>query len=179
VPEEHFSVEMPAALSETEAEQAYQQISDEMAKAYSLSRDPVALNYPRWRRFNRVAYPSGTHGARFVNIYGNAFARPLYNQIEIGQAMPESTILAKDSFAVTDDGRAFAGPLFVMEKMAAGFDPEARDWRYSMIMPDGSYYGVTGGENANKVQFCITCHQTAGDENDHLFFIAEDLRVSD
>ena len=68
-------------------------------------------------------------------------------------------------------------PLFLMEKMAPGFSPESRDWRYTMIMPDGSLFGVTQGEGSGRVKFCITCHETAGDENDHLFFVPEDYRV--
>ena len=66
-----------------------------------------------------------------------------------------------------------------MEKMAPGFNAAARDWRYSMIMPDGSFFGVTGGDNADRVQFCVTCHETTGGENDHLFFVPDAYRVSD
>ena len=90
--------------------------------------------------------------------------------------MPEGTVMAKDSFAVTTDGDVFAGPLFLMEKMAEGFNPAGRDWRYSMIMPDGSLFGVTKGLRSEKVAFCITCHQAAGEAADHLFYIPEDYR---
>ena len=46
-----------------------------------------------------------------------------------------------------------------------------------MVMPDGSLFGKTKGEGSAKVEFCITCHQAAGDDNDHLFFFPAEVRV--
>ncbi len=177
MPEEHFSVEEPAGLSPAEAEAIYAEIIDAMTGAYALSQDPGAAGYRRWQRFNTAPYPAATHGSRYVSNYGNGLARS-YGSAEAGEPMPEGAVLAKDSFAVTAPGDVFLGPLFLMEKMAPGFDPEARDWRYSMIMPDGSFFGVTGGDNDQQVRFCVTCHATAGDENDHLFFVPEEYRTS-
>lgn len=176
--EKHFTVEEPAELSREEAASIYADMIDDMAAAYALSRDPHAVNYPRWRRFNQTPYPSATHGSRYVNNYGNALARA-YRRPDNAGTLPEGAVLAKDSFAVTAAGNIFPGPLFLMEKMPPGFSPEARDWRYSMIMPDGSYFGITGGDNDEQVRFCITCHQAAGDENDHLFFVPEAFRAAD
>ncbi len=176
-PEEHFSVEKPADLSSDEAEAIYTRVRRAMFDAYALSRDPGAVSYPRWRRFNTAPYPSATHGSRYVNNYGNGLAQP-YGRPDEFEGLPEGAVLAKDSFAVTADGDVFLGPLFLMEKMSPGFAPDARDWRYSMIMPDGSFFGVTGGDNDASVRFCITCHQAAGDDNDHLFFIPEAARVA-
>ncbi|MGI9416715.1 MAG: cytochrome P460 family protein [Geminicoccaceae bacterium] len=176
--EEHFSVEKPAELTADEAGAIYDRIADEMIDGYRLSRDPNATDYRRWKRFNTTPYPSATHGSRYVNNYGNGLAR-IYERPEEVEVMPEGAVLAKDSFAVTADGNVSFGPLFLMEKMAPGFDPASRDWRYSMIMPDGSFFGITGGDNDERVRFCITCHQTAGDENDHLFFVPEAFRTGD
>ena len=176
LPEQHFSVEDPANLSPDDAEAIYRRLRADMAAAYALSRNPDAANYQRWQRFNSAPYPAATHGGRYVSNYGNALAST-YAEGEAGTPMPEGAVLAKDAFAVTTPGETFLGPLFLMEKMASGFDPEARDWRYSMIMPDGSYFGISGGDNAERVQFCITCHAEAGDRNDHLFFVPEAFRV--
>ncbi len=177
LPEEHFSVLKPASLSPAEAEAIYTRLGSEMTAAYALSQDPHAASYLRWQRFNTAPYPALTHGSRYVSNYGNGLARS-YGSAEPRKPMPEGAVLAKDSFAVTATGEVFPGPLFLMEKMASGFDPEARDWRYSMIMPDGSYFGMTGGDNDEHVRFCVTCHATAGDENDHLFFVPEAYRTS-
>ena len=177
LPKTHFSVSEPAELPPSETEAIYQQIIDDMTDGYRLSRDPSATGYRRWQRFNAAPYPSATHGSRYVNNYGNALAAP-YGRPDGPLPLPEGAVLAKDSFAVTADGDVFLGPLFLMEKMAAGFDATSRNWRYSMIMPDGSFFGITGGDNAERVQFCITCHATAGDDNDHLFFMPEDFRAT-
>lgn len=174
-PQKHFSIERPAALTAADAEGIYDRILDEVVRGYRLSGDPAAISYRSWQRFNTAPYRSATHGERFVNNYGNAQGLA-YARFEAAGEMPKGTVLAKDSFAVTDEGNVFTGPLFLMEKMAAGFNPASRDWRYSMIMPDGSLFGVTKGQGSARVEFCITCHETAGDENDHLFFVPQDYR---
>ncbi|MEM8948567.1 MAG: cytochrome P460 family protein [Pseudomonadota bacterium] len=178
LPEQHFSVEDPADLTPDEAEAIYARLRADMAAAYALSRNPDAANYQRWQRFNKAPYSAATHGGRYVSNYGNALAGS-YAEGEAGTPMPEGAVLAKDAFAVTTEGDVFLGPLFLMEKMPPGFDPKARDWRYSMIMPDGSYFGMSGGDNAERVQFCITCHAEAGDRHDHLFFVPEAFRTGD
>jgi len=178
LPEQHFTVEMPGELSAKEAETIYKGVAVDMVGAYGISRDPSAINYQRWQRLNSAPYPSATHGSRYVNNYGNGLARS-YGLPDMAVPLPEGAVLAKDSFAVTAEGNVFLGPLFLMEKMAPGFYPDARDWRYSMIMPDGSFFGMTGGDNDQRVRFCVTCHETAGDEADHLFFIPEDFVATD
>jgi len=175
---EHFNVQMPAVLSPSEASEAYDGVIDDMIDAYALSQDPSAARYRQWRRFNTSPYQSATHGHRYVNSYANAIAVD-YDRLSEIDELPVGAVLAKDSFAVTDQGDVFLGPLFLMEKMEKGFSPEGRDWRYSMIMPDGSFFGITGGDSAEQVVFCRTCHQAAGDENDHLFFVPEDVRNKD
>ena len=61
--------------------------------------------------------------------------------------------------------------------MPPGFSPRFRDWRYTMIMPDGSLFGTTGGEGSERVEFCGECHIAAGDQQDHLFFVPEEYRT--
>jgi hypothetical protein len=90
--------------------------------------------------------------------------------------MPEGAALAKDSFTVTADTAVFAGALFIMEKLAGGASPATGDWRYAMVMPDGSYFGDTTGDNAEAVGFCHDCHQAKA-EADFLFFVPRKHRV--
>ena len=175
-PSRHFRVDRPAELSDAAALTLYLRILDEMVSGYRMSHLDAAATYRTWRRYNKTPYRSATHGERFVNNYGNTVAKN-YKDYEAAGTMPAGAILAKDSFAVTTRGDVFLGPLFLMEKMAPGFNAASRDWRYSMIMPDGSLFGMTEGEGSERVTFCVTCHQTAGDENDHLFFIPDDYRV--
>lgn len=171
-PTRHFRVPNPARLSDADAVSIYERIRDEMVSGYRLSRDPVADRYYAWRRYNRVPYLSATHGERYINNYANASAGA-YGQ---GAPMPVGAVLAKDSFTVTGQGDVFTGPLFVMEKMPRGFSAETVDWRYTMIMPDGSLFGTTGGEGGDRVAFCASCH-TMADAVDQLFFVPERYRA--
>ena len=175
-PQRHFRVDRPANLTDAEALTIYSQILDEIVAGYRLSGDPTAERYRTWRRFNKAPYRSATHGERYVNNYANDIGKA-YGKYDDAGAMPVGTILAKDSFAVTSRGDVFTGPLFLMEKMEPGFLPEALDWRYTMIMPDGSLFGQTKGPGSEQVEFCITCHRAAGDDVDHLFFVPNDYRI--
>ncbi len=175
-PTRHFRVERPAGLTGADALTIYNRILDEMVAGYRLSSFPGAEKYRLWRRYNTVPYRSAQHGERYVSNYANEIAGN-YRYFEASGNLPKGSVLVKDSFAVTARGDVFSGPLFVMEKMSTGFNPESRDWRYSMYMPDGSLFGVTNGEGAERVEFCITCHKEAGHEQDHLFYVPERYRV--
>jgi hypothetical protein len=174
-PTKHFSVGNPAELSDADAENIYRRLAGPLKKGYRLSNHPVARAYRSWSRFNTAPYRSETHGERFVNNYANGMGRA-YGSFEEAGDLPVGSVVAKDSFAVTAAGDVTAGPLFIMEKMPQGFNEKSRDWRYTMIMPDGSVFGVTNGADSQKVQFCITCHQRAGAENDHLYFLPDAYR---
>jgi len=169
-PTKHFSVGAPAELSDDDAERIYRRVVEALAKGYRLSNDKTARAYRGWTRFNAAPYRSANHGERFVNHYANALARS-YGAFERAGDLPVGAVVAKDSFAVTADGGVFSGPLFVMEKMAEGFNPRSRDWRFSMIMPDGSLFGATKGAGARNVEFCVACHRKAGAGNDFLYFV--------
>ena len=169
-PTKHFTLDNPAELSDADAEDIYRRLDGALAKGYRLSDDPVARAYQSWPRYNTAPYRSATHGERFVNNYANGLGRD-YGAFEEAGDLPVGSIVAKDSFAVTAAGDVFSGPLFVMEKMPRGFNAESRDWKFSTIMPDGSLFGETNGADSQNVAFCIACHQRAGAENDHLFFI--------
>ncbi len=71
---------------------------------------------------------------------------------------------------MTKAGKVFPGALFLMEKLAAGASPGTADWRYIMIMPDGSLFGDSAGDTAAQVAYCHDCHaQRAAD--DFVFFV--------
>ena len=175
-PSRHFRVERPAALTGADALTIYNRILDDMVAGYRLSGLPFVDRYRTWRRYNTVPYRSAQHGERFVNNYNNDIGKS-YRHFEAAGEMPTGAVLVKDSFAVTKRGDVFSGPLFVMEKMSPGFNLASRDWRYTMVMPDGSLFGITNGEGSDRVEFCVTCHKLAGDQNDHLFYVPERYRV--
>ncbi len=163
-----------AELSGAEAATTYDKIAGGLRAGYAKSDHPVATAYFTWNRYNKVPYVSETHGGRHVNNFANDLAKA-YGRFEKAGVMPEGSVLAKDSFRLTPQGEAQPGPLFLMEKMAAGFSPDSADWRYTMIMPNGAVFGTTEGRDAAKVQFCADCH--GGSENDSLFFLPEEQRV--
>jgi hypothetical protein len=175
-PKNHFKVERPADMFPNTAETVYQNIRAEMAAGYALARMPDLRNYLSWRRYNTAPYRSATHGARYVNNYGNRISKA-YGAFERAGILPKGAMLVKDSFTATADGAIYPGPMFAMEKMAAGFNSSSGDWRYSMIMPDGSLFGETGGVNSQSVEFCIGCHATR-EQYDHLFFLPEEFRLT-
>lgn len=133
--------------------------------------------FVEWTNFATAPYISATHGERFVTNYVNEVGDEAYGRYEeIGQ-MPAGGIVAKPSFTISKDGEAELGPLFLMEKMEDGFHDASDDWRYSMVMPDGTLAGETQGHNADQVEFCIGCHMAAPEESDSLLFLPGDLRA--
>jgi hypothetical protein len=153
---------------------AYKCILEEMRAAYAKSGNATAVSYTNWPRFSSQSYNSATHGGRYVQNYTNGKAKA-YGKYENVGTMPAGATIAKDSFTVAADGRVGVGPLFLMEKMPAGFSPEGNDWKYTMIMPSGAVFGETGGKNAAGMTFCMECHATAA-ETDHLMFMPEEYR---
>ena len=161
-------------ITAAEAQAAYDCLQADMA-GYSRSGLAVASDYPGWVNVATAPYPSDTHGGRYVNNYVNSTGAAAYQKYEDIGTAPVGTVVAKDSMAVKPNGKVSVGPLFVMEKMAAGFNGDTGDWKYSMIMPNGAVIGVTNGKGSGKVAFCADCHNAAEDQ-DRLFFLPEEFR---
>jgi hypothetical protein len=164
-------------LTDAEAVKVYDCLMKELKAAYAKSGSSVAASYQSWPRYSRQAFVSGTHGNRYVQNYANATARA-YGAYEKAGVMPPGAILAKDSFSVTPNGKVTAGPLFLMEKMNAGFNADSGDWRYSMIMPNGSIFGTTKGAGGAKMEFCAGCHLSVAPDVDSMMFLPEEYRVN-
>ncbi len=172
----HFEVVDPAEkLAPDKAERIYRRLRPRLRAAYALSADRTAGGYAKWRRFNRAPYESKQHGGRYLSNYGNQAAQA-YGRFEKAGKLPPGAIIAKDSSSVGKDGQVLPGPLFIMEKMAPGFDKASGDWRYSQIMPDGSTLGVSKGPGAENVGYCGPCHARVA-RRDHLFFIPRAYRL--
>lgn len=169
----HIKIEKPGQMTPEKAEAAYLKIADDLAALYALSKDKSAARFRRWTRANTAPYLSATHGNRYVNNYANGIAeRAGYGE---GKQMPPGAVLAKDSFTVTNEGEVFGAALFLMEKLPPGVSPQTADWRYWMIMPDGSILGDTEDDSAGEVAFCHTCHKSVA-RNDFLFFVPKAFR---
>ena len=175
--EEHLAIENPAELSKEGAERIYASLQRRMERGYAVAQLDFLINYQYWPRFNDAPYISATHGQRFVNVYANRMATT-YGTLEKGQVLPAGSVLAKDSMTVTDEGRVFPGAFFIMQKLAAGTSPDTGDWRYVMVMPDGSVFGDSIGTRASAVAYCHACHKDAADR-DYTFFVPPEYAVID
>ncbi|WP_298817308.1 cytochrome P460 family protein [uncultured Roseibium sp.] len=170
----HIAIENPAELTGAEASAIYDDLKNRLAASYAMSQLKEIEEYQSWPLFNTAPYISATHGQRYVNNYANAIASN-YADLEEGELLPAGSILVKDSITVTDDGRVFPGALFGMEKLASGTSPETADWRYFMVIPDGSIYGDTMGANPDLMTYCHVCHEAVA-ERDYTFYVPEDFR---
>ena len=163
-------------LSDAEAAAAYDCVIKDLKAAYGKSGLPAARSYANWRRYSQVAYTSATHGSRFVQNYANDAGRS-YGAFEKAGVMPVGAVLAKDSFSVSGAGKIGVGPFFLMEKMNAGFRKASGDWKYSMVMPNGSILGVTNGKNSKAMNFCYECHMAVAEEQDSMMFMPDEYRA--
>ena len=152
------------------AEAIYQGLLDKLVQGY-LNAKLDDLDYRAWQRLNRHPHLSDAHGMRYVNAYANPAAAG-FTAVTRETPMPAGAIVALDSFSVIHSGATSRGPLFLMEKMPAGFWPEAGDWRYTLIMPNGRLYGSSKGQGNAAMQFCADCHEQAA-ERDYLFALPE------
>ena len=154
---------------------AYDCMKPELQAAYAASGNAIAVNYQAFDYYSTAPYVSALHGQRYVMNLANQ-SGSAYGRYEDVGTMRNGGVLAKDSFVVNADGSVSVGPLFLMQKMPAGFNAASDDWKYTMVMPDGSIFGETGGQNSAAVQFCIDCHEVA--ETDHMFFLPVEFRVN-
>lgn len=172
-PQEHFTVSDAAVLPPEEATAIYNELKAQMRADYAISSLPAARLYQGWQPVNLYPYRSETHGGRYVNNFANP--RAIRAGYPAGSVMPAGAIIAKDSFTVKQDGGHFPGALFIMEKLANGSSPKTGDWRFVMILPDGSLYGDSQGDNAAATAFCAECHARRSDR-DFLFGVPDAAR---
>lgn len=174
-PRRHFRLRNPAALAPQEAQEIYHIAADALAKGYQRSGQPIAAEYQQWQRYNTTPYISSSHGNHYLNNYANRTAHT-YGEFEKSGTLPVGSVIAKDSFSVTESRGILLGPLFIMVKMDEGFNPVSGDWKYMQIHADGRVLGETNGQGSAQVEYCIPCH-LAVEHQDHLYFIPEQYRI--
>lgn len=166
-----------AVLTDEEAQQAYACALPAMRRGYAASELKAARDYTTWRRFAIAPYRSRRHNGRYVSNYANTVAAGPYSRYEAAGTMPVGSILAKDSFVVSEGGRVMFSALALMEKMPPGFNPEGGDWRFTLVLPDGRVFGRTGTSDGYAVNFCQKCHHKATPETDFLQLLPEAYRA--
>ncbi|GAB4543241.1 MAG: hypothetical protein Tsb0020_55220 [Haliangiales bacterium] len=126
----------------------------------------VGADYERYTKVNARPVPSGDHGGRFVDTWVNDIGLEAYQDPDEEAEIPVGSIIVKSSWE--SDGEQptdVAGPIFVMEKRAPGFDPDNGDWYYAMhwAEPSEKFLKSLGGpvywqSPSPKVNYCWKCH---------------------
>ena len=165
-------------MTDAEAAIVYDCVQGYMKAAYSVADDPAGAQFLDWSNFSLVPYISGTHGNRYVMNYGND-AASAYGEYEEAGTLPAGAKLAKNSFVVSPTGQVSVGPLFLMEKMDAGFSEASGDWKYTMVMPDGSTFGVTAGsQRRQRSSSASAATRSSAEDQDSLYFLPEEYRLT-
>lgn len=183
-PRRHFRIREVAEMPAQEASRIYGLVRGALALGYAASGFEGTDGYLELTRYNDAPYKSSTHGNHYLNNYANEIAAG-YGKFEQAGVLPPGSVIFKDSFTVTESTQSFSaaasrqitlGPLFVMRKMEAGFNPVTGDWQYIQIQPDGGILGMTNGDGSDHVEYCIGCH-LAREDHDHLYFVPKERRL--
>lgn len=165
------------ALSGDEARAVYDCIAADLHAGYK--NGPKAWIPAEWVNDYRDWVPASTfpaapgfHGNRFLLTWVNAVGAEAYMQYAEAPTIPAGTLIAKESFAVGDDGKVRPGPLFLMRKTAAGQSPETDDWHFAMVAANGSPQAV------DVMTACSECHQGVYGFQGGLGYPVEEARVA-
>ncbi len=129
-------------------------------------------DYRNWTSANTLPANPGFHGGRFLLTRINDVGADEYLKFaEENVNIPAGTVIAKESFSVTVAGKVKPGPLFFMQKVAAGVSPETDDWYYMAVAPNGAPMAF------NVIKACSECHQGNFGFRDGLGYPDEEVRV--
>ena len=127
----------------------------------------VGADYASFTKVTDAPFRSLDHGNRFVDVYVNEVGAAAY----LGEGdIPVGTIVVKPSFQNVDGQKSdIAGPIFVMEKRAKGYDPDHADWWYAIhwAEPPAEDAKKFGGPiywrgKSPRVAYCWGCHDDYG-----------------
>ena len=123
----------------------------------------VGADYLTYRKLTDAPFQSLDHGNRWVDVYVNAVGATAYLS---GAPVPIGTIVVKTSWQ-NDHGQpsSVAGPIFVMEKRAAGYSPAHDDWYFAIhwAHPPADDAAKLGGPiywrgKSPRAAYCWECH---------------------
>ncbi|MEO8878475.1 MAG: cytochrome P460 family protein, partial [Polyangiaceae bacterium] len=96
----------------------------------------------------------------YVTTSSQATVTTAAGQFPVGTRFVEAHFEKASSALPVDEA---AGPLFMMEKMAPGFDKDHGDWRFVAVSSIGELV------EQGKIESCVGCHDDA--PHDHTFAI--------
>ena len=164
-------------LTGAEAQQVYECMADRLYAGYNKGNtrwvpSEYVKNYRDWVKASTFPAAPGTHGNRFLVTWVNDVGAKEYMKYAEEPNIPAGTLIAKDSFSVNAKGKVRPGPIFFMEKVAAGKSPKTGDWYYSIVAPNGNAVGV------NVMKACNQCHMDAFGFQGGLGYPVEEARVT-
>lgn len=166
-----------ASMSNEDAQAVYDCLKDAMYESYNKGDKrwipaEFVRDYRDWKTANTLPAAPGFHGERYLITYVNPTGYAEYTAFkEEDVNIPAGTVIAKESFDVAEDGTASAGPLFIMQKVAAGTSPSTGDWYYMMVAPNGQPAAVP------VEQACNQCHMETFGSRGGLGYPVEEVRV--
>jgi len=120
----------------------------------------VGAGYENWTALTTDKWRSETHGGRMVLTYVNDVGVEAYKNEDT--EIPVGTVIVKPSWE--RDGAT--GPVFVMEKRAAGYAPDNDNWYYALYWPEIAAKWqkkfdkpVYWESPSSKVNYCVNCHE--------------------
>lgn len=164
----------PGTLTQAEIDATAACLAPALDAAIARAEDATIRATRQWRPASRT-YIASEHGY-FLQVFVNAAAADYARLAEAAPKLPQGAAVLKRSFRVAADGTAAPGPVFVVERMAPGYDAAFADWRFAVTTPAGPRMGESGGRDADKVAFCGECHRAARAQ-DFLFFVPPRFRV--
>jgi len=145
-------------LTYDDAQKVYDCLKDDLHAGYMqgdkrwIPAEFVA-DYRSWTPASKVPANPGFHGGRFLFTYVSKPGDTEYLKFKDEDVnIPAGTVIAKESFAVNDQGQVQKGPLFIMQKVEAGKSPETMDWYYMAVAPNGA------SMNVPVMTACNKCH---------------------
>ena len=160
-----------------DAQKVYECISDKLIKGYSKGKKRWIpwkrfADYRSWKKVSSMPANPGFHTERFLVTYVNDVGAEAYMKYAEDPVIPAGTLIAKESFSITAKGKVRRGPLFLMEKVAAGKSSETMDWYYMMVNQNGAPMAV------NVISACSDCHKDNYGHQGGLGYPVEDVRVT-
>ncbi|WP_193141851.1 MULTISPECIES: cytochrome P460 family protein [unclassified Meridianimarinicoccus] len=163
-------------LTGEEAAEVYDCIAEGLKAGYDsgpkrwIPAEFVA-DYRGWTAASAFPAAPGMHSERFLLTFVNDTGAEAYMQYAEDPVIPAGTVIAKESFSVSEAGKVTPGPLFLMQKVAAGTSPETLDWYYMAVAPSGAPMGL------DVMTACNECH-LGYDFQGGLGYPVEDARIS-
>ncbi len=164
-------------LTAEEAEKVYDCLKQSLVDGYKKGNKrwipkEIVDDYRNWALVTKFPAAPGFHGGRFLMTYVNAVGADTYMEYkEEDVVVPSGTLIAKESFSVSDEGKVRKGPLFIMQKVDKGKSPKTNDWYYMMVAPNGAPLAV------NVYKACSECHMENFGHQGELGYPTPDARV--